>query len=136
MAESDVERVLHYRNWAKQTRIKAQGAGNRDQREALLKLAVEFDSLADDAERNDKPRRPERRFSERYRVFKAATIVFNQDSALIACAVRNISRTGAFVTVLSAATVPQEFELRWDSDVHLCIVVRRNADGLGVKFAT
>jgi hypothetical protein len=136
MAESGVERVLHYRNWAESIRVKAQGAGNRDQREALLNLAGEFDSLADDAQRNDKPRRPERRFSERRRVFKAGTIVFNQNSSLIGCAIRNISRTGALVTVLSAETVPQEFDLRWDSDVHRCTVVWRNVHSLGVKFAT
>jgi hypothetical protein len=136
MAESDVDRVLHYRNWARQTRIKARGADNPVERDALLKLAIEFDSIADDAERKESPRRPNRRFNERRGVFKAATIAFNQNSALLACAVRNISRTGACVTVPSVATVPEQFELRWDSDVHQCTVVWRNAHGVGVKFST
>jgi hypothetical protein len=136
MAESNVDRVLHYRNWARQTRIKARGADNSVEREALLKLAIEFDSVADDAERKGRAPRPDRRFNERRGVFKAATIVFNQNSASMACAVRNLSRTGACVTVPSVAAVPERFELRWDSDVHQCTVVWRNAHGLGVKFST
>ena len=76
-----------------------------------------------------------KRSAERQRMFKAGKIVFNQGASVIDCTVRNVSRTGAMLTVLNAVAVPQEIELRWDGKVQLCIVVWRKTDGLGVRFS-
>jgi PilZ domain-containing protein len=134
MAETATERALQCRNRAEHIRVMAQAVGDRDRREALIKLAGEFDSLANDIERKEKPRRADRRFSDRLRVFKAGKLVFGQGGSDIDCAVRNISRTGALITVQDAVTIPQEFELCWESAVQRCTVVWRNVHGIGVRF--
>lgn len=76
----------------------------------------------------------ERRTSERRRVFKAGKIVFNQAYSVIDCAVHDLSRNGALISVLSALTIPQKFELRWDGHTQRCTVVWRKLDGVGVAF--
>ena len=76
----------------------------------------------------------EHRISDRRRVFKAGKIIFNKDSSVIDCTIRNVSQTGAMISVPNAVTVPQEFELRWDANTELCAVVWRKVDGVGVKF--
>jgi hypothetical protein len=60
MVKADVERALNYRNRAEQARAVAQETISRAFREKLLKLAVEFDSYAEDIERAAK--RPQRSF--------------------------------------------------------------------------
>ena len=54
MAESVAERVLRYRN-------SAQSVANGTERETLLRLAGEFDSLADEIERSSKPPKPSKK---------------------------------------------------------------------------
>lgn len=76
----------------------------------------------------------EKRASERRRVLRGAKIVFNQRSSVIDCTLRNISQTGAQVSVLNALTVPPEFDLLWDGNAQRCVVVWRKMDGLGVRF--
>lgn len=75
------------------------------------------------------------RISPRRRVFKAGTIVFNQGSSVLDCTLRNISETGALLSVANALTVPREFELRWDGNIQRCTVVWRKFDAAGVRFA-
>ena len=61
MAESVAERVLRYRNSAQHIRIDAQSVANGTERETLLRLAGEFDSLADEIERSSKPPKPSKK---------------------------------------------------------------------------
>jgi hypothetical protein len=77
----------------------------------------------------------EKRTSERRRALRAGKIVWNKGGSVIDCTVRNISKTGALIGVLSAITVPEEFELRWDDNVQRCMVIWRKPDRIGVKFA-
>ena len=51
MAESDTERALRYRNSAQHISIDAQSVANRTDREVLLRIAADFDALAEDIER-------------------------------------------------------------------------------------
>jgi hypothetical protein len=134
MDETATERALQCRNRAEHIRVMAQAVRDHERREALIKLAGEFDSLADDIERKEKPRRADRRFSERRRVFKAGKLVFDESGSDIDCAVRNISRTGALITVLNSVNLPEEFELCWDANIQHCTVVWRNVHGVGVVF--
>jgi len=61
MAESGAERALRYRNSAQHIRIDAQSVDNANERETLLRLAGEFDNLAEDLERTAKPSMPTRK---------------------------------------------------------------------------
>src|ERR1700730_8982142 len=76
----------------------------------------------------------EKRTSERRRALRAGKIVWNKGGSVIDCTVRNISKTGALIGVLSAIMVPEEFELRWDGNVQRCMVIWRKPDCIGVKF--
>ena len=58
MAESYSERALRYRNSAQHVRIDAQSVDNVGERETLLRLAGEFDSLAEEIERISNPPKP------------------------------------------------------------------------------
>jgi hypothetical protein len=64
----------------------------------------------------------EKRVSERRRALRTGKIVLNKGGWVIDCTVRNISKTGALLGVLCVATVPEEFELRWDGNVQRCAV--------------
>ena len=78
----------------------------------------------------------ERRTDERRRVLKAGKIVWNNGSSILDCTLRNVSKTGAMLEVLSALTVPEEFELRWDNNAQRqrCSVVWRKLNLVSVKF--
>jgi hypothetical protein len=78
----------------------------------------------------------EKRTGQRRRAIKIGKIVFNQRNSVIDCTLRNISQTGAMVSVTHAVSVPDEFELRWDDKARLCTVVWRKLDKFGVKFET
>jgi len=53
-AETDAQRVLRYRNSAQNIRIEAQSIANADEREGLLRIAADFETLAQDIERTAK----------------------------------------------------------------------------------
>ena len=78
----------------------------------------------------------ERRTNERRQMKKTAKIVWNNGSSVLDCTLRNVSKTGAMMEVMSALTVPKEFELRWDNNAQRqrCIVVWRKLDRASVKF--
>jgi hypothetical protein len=78
----------------------------------------------------------DKRTDLRRRAIKSGKIVFNQRNSVIDCTLRNISQTGAMVSVTHAVSVPDEFELRWDDKARLCTVVWRKLDTFGVKFET
>jgi hypothetical protein len=77
----------------------------------------------------------ERRTNERRRALRAGKIVWNKGGSVLDCTVRNVSKTGVLIGVLSVVTVPDEFELRWDGNARRCIVVWRAPDRIGLKFA-
>jgi hypothetical protein len=56
----------------------------------------------------------ERRTNERRRALRAGKIVWNKGGSVLDCTVRNVSKTGVLIGVLSVVTVPDEFELRWE----------------------
>jgi hypothetical protein len=51
MAETDAERALRYRNSAEHIRIEAVSIENENERVGLLRIAADFDALAEDIER-------------------------------------------------------------------------------------
>lgn len=79
----------------------------------------------------------ERRAVPRTRVLKGARIILNQRSSTISCVVRNLTNSGAYLTVATAAGIPSTFELSFDNQCRsrrICRVVWRCGDGLGVAF--
>ena len=79
----------------------------------------------------------ERRQSLRMRTLKAARILFNQHKSVIDCTVRNLSPTGACLTVPSVVGIPDRFEVWFDADksIRPCRVVWHKERLLGVEFA-
>lgn len=53
---------------------------------------------------------PERRKEVRARVFLGGVIAFNGRCSTLACQVRNITSTGAFIALESTAMIPAEFD--------------------------
>jgi PilZ domain len=76
----------------------------------------------------------ERRTSRRQRTLKAGKIVLSHGTSVLDCTVRNVTSTGASLSLPSAATVPAEFDLQLDGETRPCTVVWRRLAGLGVKF--
>ena len=58
MAEPVAERALRYRNSAQHIRIDAQSVTSGTERETLLRLAGEFDALAEEIDRTAKASAP------------------------------------------------------------------------------
>ena len=54
----------------------------------------------------------ERRIAPRVRTLKRAQILFNNRFSTLDCVVRNISATGALLTIDAAAPLPRTFEIR------------------------
>jgi hypothetical protein len=76
----------------------------------------------------------EHRASPRHRTFKAGKIVLNEGQSVIDCTVRNISKTGASLSVVNAVAVPEEFKLEMDGSTRACVITWRRLDRLGLKF--
>jgi hypothetical protein len=79
------------------------------------------------AEKRSKPRR---------RVAKAAKITFGDFVFVRDCALRDVSATGARITVTAAHEVPDEFHLIFSSDrmMRKVLVVWRRGQEIGVEF--
>ena len=79
----------------------------------------------------------ERRRRQRARTLKSARILFNQHNSAIDCTVRNLSPTGACLTVQSALGIPERFDMMFDADksIRPCRVVWHKEKQLGVEFA-
>jgi hypothetical protein len=75
----------------------------------------------------------ERRAAQRRRTFKAGKIFVNGGRSVFDCTVRNVSDTGALISV-HASAVPAEFDLLLDGTTHRCIVMWRKPDRLGIEF--
>lgn len=76
----------------------------------------------------------DKRMASRHRVFKAGKILF--DGAVIDCTVRNVSRTGAALEVVSPVGIPHRFTLMIEADRarRTCHVVWRKVGRIGVGF--
>ncbi|MFO3797901.1 MAG: hypothetical protein ACK8QZ_11580, partial [Anaerolineales bacterium] len=53
----------------------------------------------------------ERRIASRRRTLFSGKIIFNQQSSVFCCIVRNISETGACLEIESTVGIPDQFEL-------------------------
>jgi hypothetical protein len=80
----------------------------------------------------------ERRTSPRQRRLNAAKIVFNNNSSVIDCIVRDLSPQGARLLVARPVGIPDRFDLRMvRNDVcHPSKVSWRVNDQIGVSFST
>ena len=75
----------------------------------------------------------EHRIAPRQRVLKTGIIEF--DGGLIDCAVRNLSNTGAALSVESLIGIPSDFELVFANlSSRTCRVVWRKQNRVGVTF--
>ena len=80
----------------------------------------------------------DKRQSPRRRTLKAAIIVFNDRHCSLPCAVRDLSETGARLTIDGSVTIPDNFELIVELDGLAvdCRVVRRKAHEIAVMFVS
>jgi hypothetical protein len=76
----------------------------------------------------------EHRIAQRHRTLKAGKIVLHHGSSVIDCTVRNISASGAAISVVNAAAIPAEFNLQFDSENRPCTVTWRRLERMGVRF--
>jgi len=77
----------------------------------------------------------DKRRSSRHRIFKAAKIGFHELHAAIDCVVRDISDTGARLSIESTIGVPEIFFLAINgAPPRKCQIVWRKPSQLGVKF--
>lgn len=78
----------------------------------------------------------ERRANQRQRRLNGAKIVFNNNTSVIECVVRDLSAEGARLRVASPLGIPDLFELRIDRNgaCYQSKVAWRSADHVGVTF--
>ena len=76
----------------------------------------------------------EKRAAQRYRVFKGATITFENSG--ITCTVRNMSANGAAIDLDALVTLPRSFTLAITRDnfVRKCRTVWRRDRRIGLAF--
>ena len=78
----------------------------------------------------------EKRKSQRHRVLKLGTIVYNSDRSTASCTLRNVSAGGALIKMESTLGLPSEFRLRFDGQMMECRSVRRTLGEIGVAFTS
>ncbi|WP_156381486.1 PilZ domain-containing protein [Aurantimonas sp. Leaf443] len=78
----------------------------------------------------------ERRVAQRVRTLKRGKVVFNNGFSTFDCIVRNISATGALLTIDEAAHLPKEFFIRIgeDRDARPARLVYRRGLLAGIRF--
>ena len=78
----------------------------------------------------------ERRKLARARTLKSGKIIFNLQSCVVDCTVRNLTAQGALLVLPSLVGIPATFELVLEADHarHDCRVIWRGEDRLGVEF--
>jgi len=78
----------------------------------------------------------ELRNASRHRTYKAARIAFQGGRAVITCLVRNLSDTGACLSVDNPIGIPDSFNLVFDSGEpsRMSRVIWRSARQVGVAF--
>jgi hypothetical protein len=80
----------------------------------------------------------ERRTNPRQKRLNGAKIVFNNNSSVIDCIVRDLSPQGARLLIASPVGIPDRFDLRMDRNgvCHPSKVAWRANDQIGVHFST
>ncbi len=78
----------------------------------------------------------ERRVAQRMRTLKRAKVIFNGGFSTFDCIVRNLSATGALLTIDEAAHLPKAFEIRVgeDQQARPARLVYRRAMFAGIRF--
>ncbi|ODT83407.1 MAG: hypothetical protein ABS76_03320 [Pelagibacterium sp. SCN 64-44] len=77
----------------------------------------------------------EHRSSQRHRTLKGGKIVFNDGFSTYDCTIRNMSDTGAKLSVASLVGVPQHFVLALDDGRRFDCEMAWHRDGeIGVRF--
>jgi hypothetical protein len=78
----------------------------------------------------------ELRNASRHRTYKAARIAFRGGRAVITCLVRNLSDTGACLSVDSPLDIPDSFNLVFDSGEpsRMSRVIWRKKTQIGIAF--
>jgi len=77
----------------------------------------------------------DKRGSQRRSTLKGGKIVFNAGRSTIDCTVRNLSSTGAKLTVSSVVGIPETFDLMLDGHTKQpCRVKWRRLKEIGVEF--
>ncbi|MEQ1768632.1 MAG: PilZ domain-containing protein [Devosia sp.] len=77
----------------------------------------------------------EKRRDNRRKVLKGAFISFNAGRSTLNCVVRNVSDSGALLTMANSIGVPDQFDLLFGDEKRHCVVVRRSLQSLAVSFA-
>ena len=60
-------------------------------------------------------------------------------TSLIPCQIRDVSEGGAYIAVRNVSAIPDKFRLRFSVTTQTsreCVIKRRLADGVGVKFVS
>jgi len=80
----------------------------------------------------------ERRINARERRLWGAKIVFNNNSSIIDCLIRNLSPQGALLCITCPIGIPERFDLKIDRSgaCYPVKVVWRSRDQIGVMFRT
>lgn len=77
----------------------------------------------------------ERRVAPRMRTLKRARVLFNNRFSTIDCIVRNVSHTGALLTVDTAVHLPKEFEIAiGEEPIRPAKLVYRREMFAGIRF--
>ena len=78
----------------------------------------------------------ERRMRQRHRVLKAGKIVFNHSFSVVSCTVRNVSESGACLSVATTIGIPDDFDLviEPEKEGRPCHVAWKQENRLGVTF--
>lgn len=76
------------------------------------------------------------RHTDRKRTLKGAHIAFNNGFSTVECIVKNISETGAYITVKNGILIPDRFELRNELDGFKvdCEIKWRKGNAFGAVF--
>ena len=78
----------------------------------------------------------EHRIQPRARMLKPARILFNHHRSVIDCTVRNLSASGACLSVAGVLGIPEFFEVMLsDKSVRQCRMVWHKERQIGVAFA-
>jgi hypothetical protein len=84
------------------------------------------------------PQDDDHRDTRRQRVLKDGKVVFNNNSSVVDCAIRDMSETGARISCAHQAAVPAECRLLTATDnmVRDARVIWRRGDLLGLRFTS
>jgi len=75
-----------------------------------------------------------RRRQERHRTLKSGKIIFNHQTSVVDCTIRNVSDAGACLQVQSVVGIPESFDLLMDDIKRPCNVKWRSANRMNVAF--